>query len=84
MVWCQEEPENMGAWSFVDRRLEAVLEELGGAAHRPVYVGRAEAASPATGNFRTHKKEQEALVDRALSADALDVSNRRAARAAAE
>ena len=84
LVWCQEEPENMGAWSFVDRRLEAVLEELGGAAHRPVYVGRAEAASPATGNFRTHQKEQEALVDRALSADALDVSNRRAARAAAE
>ncbi len=84
VVWCQEEPENMGAWSFVDRRLEAVLEELGGAARRPVYVGRAEAASPATGNFRTHQKEQEALVDRALSAEALDVSNRRAARAAAE
>ncbi len=84
VVWCQEEPENMGAWSFVDRRLEAVLEELGGAARRPVYVGRAEAASPATGNFRTHQKEQEALVDRALSADALDVPNRRAARAAAE
>ena len=84
VVWCQEEPENMGAWSFVDRRLEAVLEELGGAARRPVYVGRAEAASPATGNFRTHQKEQEKLVDRALSADALDASNRRATRAAAE
>ncbi|MCY4591214.1 MAG: 2-oxoglutarate dehydrogenase E1 component [Alphaproteobacteria bacterium] len=84
VVWCQEEPENMGAWSFVDRRLEAVLEELDGDARRPVYVGRTEAASPATGNFRTHQKEQEALVDRALSADALDVSNRRAARAAAE
>ena len=46
VVWCQEEPENMGAWSFVDRRLEKVLAGLDIAGKRPVYVGRDAAASP--------------------------------------
>ncbi len=67
LVWCQEEPENMGAWSFVDRRLERVLEDLGGPARRPHYVGRAEAASPATGLAKVHAAEQAALVRRALT-----------------
>ena len=50
VVWCQEEPENMGAWNFVDRRIEKVLGRPGHAsATRPVYVGREAAASPATG-----------------------------------
>ena len=84
IVWCQEEPENMGAWSFVDRKLEDVLVELAGACTRPVYAGRKAAASPATGNFRRHQKEQSALVDRALSADALDRPGQTAARVAAE
>ncbi len=67
VVWCQEEPENMGAWNFVDRRIEKVLRGLEGhKARRPVYVGRAEAASPATGLARTHAAEQSALVGNAL------------------
>jgi 2-oxoglutarate dehydrogenase E1 component len=66
LVWCQEEPENMGAWTFVDRRIEKVLARLDGAAKRPVYCGRAEAASPATGLSRTHAAEQAALVKQAL------------------
>ena len=49
VIWCQEEPQNMGAWCFVDRRIEAVLGRLDGTAKRPGYAGRAEAASPATG-----------------------------------
>jgi len=67
VVWCQEEPQNMGAWTFVDRRLEDVLIELDGACTRPRYVGRAEAASPATGNHGRHVREQQKLVDEALS-----------------
>ncbi len=67
VVWCQEEPENMGAWTFVDRRIEALLEEIGGNAKRPVYVGRAEAASPATGLAKRHQREQQKLVDEALT-----------------
>ena len=66
VVWCQEEPENMGAWCFVDRRIEAVLTANGGKARRPTYVGRVAAASPATGLARTHAAEQAALVRSAL------------------
>jgi len=71
VVWCQEEPENMGAWFFVDRRIEKVLAALKnkGTAknnHRPVYVGRPSAASPATGIASRHQKQQQVLVDEAL------------------
>jgi 2-oxoglutarate dehydrogenase E1 component len=68
IVWCQEEPQNMGAWSFVDRRIERVLAGLDGAARRPRFVGRSEAASPATGLYRRHAQEQAELVDSALAA----------------
>ncbi|MCK8784232.1 2-oxoglutarate dehydrogenase E1 component [Roseomonas sp. NAR14] len=67
VVWCQEEPENMGAWNFVDRRLEAVLRDLGFKHDRPVFVGRAEAASPATGSAKAHAQQQQALVQAALT-----------------
>ena len=67
IVWCQEEPENMGAWHFVDRRIERALANIEAKAKRPLYVGRPEAASPATGSARNHLKEQADLVDRALT-----------------
>ena len=67
VVWCQEEPENMGAWHFVDRRIERLLGELSHRAERPVYVGRREAAAPATGLLRRHTQEQTALVEKALT-----------------
>ena len=67
VVWCQEEPENMGAWHFVDRRIERALGGLDTKATRPLYIGRPEAASPATGSLRTHLKEQADLIDRALT-----------------
>ncbi len=66
VVWCQEEPENMGAWCFVDRRIERVLAANGSSAARPVYAGRVEAASPATGLAKVHAAEQMALVRDAL------------------
>ena len=69
VVWCQEEPENMGAWSFVDRKLEQVLTTLGHASPRPHYVGREAAASPATGLAKVHAAQQAALVARALALD---------------
>ncbi|HQT67773.1 MAG: 2-oxoglutarate dehydrogenase E1 component [Rhodospirillales bacterium 20-60-12] len=67
LIWCQEEPENNGAWNFVDRRIEAVLDCLNMAAKRPRYVGRKPAASPATGLAKTHAAEQAALVNDALT-----------------
>ena len=57
----------MGAWHFVDRRIERALQGLSLKSSRPAYVGRAESASPATGSARTHVKEQADLVDRALT-----------------
>jgi 2-oxoglutarate dehydrogenase E1 component len=60
IVWCQEEPENMGAWTFIDRRIE----KLG---RRARYIGRGEAASPATGLAKTHAAEQATLVNEALT-----------------
>jgi len=66
VVWCQEEPENNGAWSFLDRRLEKVLLGLDISAKRPSYIGRTEAAAPATGLAKTHAAEQIALVRSAL------------------
>ena len=69
VIWCQEEPMNNGAWSFVDRRIEAMLRGLGGRASRPVYVGRHEAASPATGLAKVHTRQQQKLVHDALGMD---------------
>jgi 2-oxoglutarate dehydrogenase E1 component len=71
VVWCQEEPENMGAWTFLDRRIEASLADAGrvgtGPGARPRYIGRREAASPATGFYKVHNAEQAALVEDALT-----------------
>ena len=68
IVWCQEEPQNMGGWNFVDRRIEEVLAGLDIAAKRPCFAGRADAASPATGLFKRHVEEQAQLVADALAA----------------
>ena len=66
IIWCQEEPENMGSWSFIDRRLESVLVNSKCKFNRPIYAGRPEAASPATGTMSRHLKEQKLLIDQAL------------------
>jgi 2-oxoglutarate dehydrogenase E1 component len=66
-VWVQEEPENMGAWSFVDRRIEKTLSSFDSKAKRARYVGRPEAAATATGLLKRHAAEQARLVDEALA-----------------
>ncbi len=65
VVWCQEEPRNMGSWHFIDRRLEETMHKAGIKA-RPIYAGREDAASPATGSLKRHNTEQAALVAAAL------------------
>jgi 2-oxoglutarate dehydrogenase E1 component len=67
IVWCQEEPKNMGAWTFVMPEIEAVMESLGSKQARLRYAGRPAAASPATGLFKRHVKEQNKLVNEALT-----------------
>ena len=66
LVWCQEEPRNMGSWTFVRDYLEEAMAAAGMKANRPIYVGRKEAASPATGSAGRHREEQAALVESAL------------------
>jgi len=59
--WVQEEPANMGAWSFIKPELAHLL------GREPAYIGRAPAAAPATGSHRQHKIEQDALVSAAFA-----------------
>ena len=67
MIWCQEEPKNQGAWSFMEPNLEWVLTRIKARHGRPHYVGRPASASPATGLASQHKAQQQALVDEALT-----------------
>jgi len=67
IVWCQEEPKNMGAWQFVNDLIEEVLTAIKHKNSRAKYVGRIACASPATGYGSYHAKEQKKLVDEALA-----------------
>jgi len=67
VVWCQEEPKNQGGWAFIEPNLEWVLGRIDAKHPRPSYVGRATSASPATGMASTHKAQQAALIDDALT-----------------
>jgi 2-oxoglutarate dehydrogenase E1 component len=67
MVWCQEEPKNMGAWSFMEPNIEWTLEQISAKSRRPRYVGRPAAASPATGLMIRHKQELEDMLNEAFA-----------------
>ena len=71
LVWAQEEPQNMGGWTFVQNRLE-----------NPRYVGRTASASPATGSYSIHQKEQAEIVAEALDVTVGAALSRRPADAA--
>ncbi len=66
IVWCQEEPKNMGGWSFIAPNIEWVLAHTGSTFKAARYAGRAASASTATGLLSQHVKEQSALVADAL------------------
>ena len=66
LVWCQEEPKNAGAWSFIEPYLEWVLEKAGSASSRARYVGRPAAAATATGLASKHQAQLRAFLDDAL------------------
>jgi 2-oxoglutarate dehydrogenase E1 component len=71
VVWCQEEPQNQGAWYQIRHRLDSLSQS------RPVlYAGRAPAAAPATGIMKLHEAEQQALIEAALRATATEDTGR--------
>lgn len=67
VIWCQEEPRNMGAWHFIEPYLEWVLNQVNGVSRRPRYVGRAASAATATGLMSKHQAQLKAFLDEALS-----------------
>ncbi len=66
MVWCQEEPKNMGGWSFIDPYLEWVLAHIDAKHQRVRYTGRSASASPATGLMSKHMEQLNAFLNDAL------------------
>lgn len=67
LVWCQEEPRNMGAWHFIEPYLEWVLNQINAPNKRPRYAGRPAAAATATGLMSKHLAQLKALLDDALN-----------------
>jgi 2-oxoglutarate dehydrogenase E1 component len=67
LVWCQEEPKNMGGWTFVDPWIELTLEKMDIKAKRARYVGRPASASTAAGLMSRHKKELETFLAEAFA-----------------
>jgi 2-oxoglutarate dehydrogenase E1 component len=63
IVWCQEEPKNMGSWSFVEPYLEWVLAQVGGKSKRARYAGRPASAATATGLMSKHLAQLKAFLD---------------------
>ncbi len=61
IVWCQEEPKNMGAWTYISPRIEKTL------GIKPIYAGRKPGSSPAAGSKAMHYREQKALLDQAFT-----------------
>jgi 2-oxoglutarate dehydrogenase E1 component len=68
VVWCQEEPKNMGSWTFVEPYLEWVLKTAGSKVDRPRYVGRPASAATATGLMSKHTAQLQAFLDEAFAA----------------
>ncbi len=76
VIWCQEEPQNQGAWYQIRHRLQSKLEER----HELLYAGRAGAAAPATGISALHEQQQKNLVTAALQGVPPDETSRQTMR----
>jgi len=67
IIWCQEEPKNMGAWQFVEQRIQRALTKIG-IEKKLYFIGRRAAASPATGAFDRHLQNQKNIIRLATEA----------------
>ena len=73
IVWCQEEPMNMGAYSYIAPRLCTAMKVLGRGTFDDIkYVGRAPSAASATGFYTVHVKEQTELVQKAVQREPIN------------
>ncbi len=69
IIWCQEEPKNMGAWEFIRVRLENVLKNIGSKQKNMPFIGRRAAASPATGVYERHLANQKNILRLSIEAE---------------
>lgn len=70
IVWCQEEPMNMGAYTYINPRLGSAMKSLSrGTIEDIKYVGRAPSAATATGFYQVHVKEQTEIIEKAMQRD---------------
>tara|TARA_R110000751_G_scaffold62790_19_gene130086 strand:- start:1530 stop:4538 length:3009 start_codon:yes stop_codon:yes gene_type:complete len=72
LVWCQEEPRNMGGWSFIRDEIEWCATQIEAKMPRPRYAGRPPSAATATGLMSKHKAEMAAFINSALGPDPVD------------
>jgi 2-oxoglutarate dehydrogenase E1 component len=75
IIWCQEEPKNMGAWTYINSLIEDVMIKIGSKQNRLYYAGRESQASTATGLFSRHVQEQNELIHKALLGSFNDLLN---------
>jgi 2-oxoglutarate dehydrogenase E1 component len=73
IVWCQEEPQNQGAWDQIKHRFHNLIQS----GKRPYYVGRASSAAPAVGHRAAHVEQHERLIDEALTGQFNPKTNKR-------
>jgi 2-oxoglutarate dehydrogenase E1 component len=73
IIWCQEEPQNQGAWDQIKHRFHTLLDK----GKHLYYVGRPAAAAPAVGYYPIHVQQQETLIDEALTGNINPSMNRR-------
>ena len=66
IIWCQEEPYNMGAWYYISRNIEWVLERIKTKSKKLKYVGRSAAAAPASGSLKQHQQQLEKFLNEAF------------------
>lgn len=76
VVWCQEEPMNMGAYSYIAPRLSTAMKALGrGTMDDIKYAGRGPSAATATGFYQMHVKEQAELLQKAMQPEPIQIPN---------
>ena len=65
-IWCQEEPQNMGAWNTVRNYIDRTLEIIQAKSGRIKYIGRKASASTATGNLNKHLAQQKEILEKVV------------------
>jgi len=65
--WCQEEPQNMGAWNTARNYIEWTLDHIKAENKKVSYIGRAPAASPASGYLKKHLAQQKEIIEKVLN-----------------